>query len=116
MATVDTSYVRRELKAIIATSKVVAKQIHNALEVLESSPGKFPKLDDIPSELAREYPGATFRKIKIQHSRHSFRLIFIHWMFEGGGEHVDVIYAFRRQEGYAIDWEWIESILSESNE
>jgi hypothetical protein len=111
MATIDTSYVRRELRAIIATSKVVARLVKKVLEQLEADPSAFDELDVVPDDVARRFRNATFRKAKIEHNPHSFRLVFIHWSFEEEGreDHVDVIYAFPRKDGYEIDWKWIES-------
>lgn len=109
MASVDSSYVRDELRAVARTSNVVKKLLWEALEKLEEAPESFEELQDVPPDLKVKYPEATFRKIYIEHRRHSFRLIFIHWQIEPD-DHVDIIYAFPRKKGYAIDWEWVDEV------
>src|SRR5580704_1356745 len=107
MATIDTSYVTAELKAIAATSKPIRKLLYDALATLEEKPGSFPKLDDVPRSIRRRFPTAIFRKVKLIHDPHGFRLVVIHWRNPNGEDHVDVIYAFSRKEGYEIDWTWV---------
>ncbi|HET6881772.1 MAG TPA: hypothetical protein VFI31_16530 [Pirellulales bacterium] len=121
MASIDTHLVRKQLKAIAASSKAVKKLLYDALERLEENPSQFPALDECPEDLLREYPDATLRKVYIERDPHSFRLVIIHWVFpdedgedEGGEEHVDVIYAFPRKRGYSIDWEWVAEFMNES--
>ncbi len=114
MATLDTSYVRKELKAIIASSRAVARLVQNSLEALEADPSQFPEIEFVPPDILRDYPAATLRKVYIEHDRHSFRLIVAHWAIDDAEDHVDVLYAFRRKAGYPIDWRWVNEVLRQS--
>ena len=115
MASIDSSYVRQELKAIIATSKVIEKLVHNALTRLEANPESFPLLEDVPRPIRRKFPHSIFRKVYIEHDKHSFRLVVIHWRLGGDDDHVDIIYAFPRKDGYAIDWDWVETFADDDD-
>ncbi|HVC94522.1 MAG TPA: hypothetical protein VND64_12565 [Pirellulales bacterium] len=114
MASVDTSLVRKELKAIAARSKVVRKLLYEALEGLEEDPSQYSELEMYPAELRQKYPDVVLRKVYIEHNPHNYRLVFIHWTFEDSSEHVDVIYAFPRKRGYPIDWEQVEQFLRDA--
>jgi hypothetical protein len=113
VATLDTSYVKRELQSIIASSKAVAKLVHGALSRLEKNPGQFPLLDHVPRKTKKLFPHAIFRKVVIEHERHSFRLVVIHWRRPNAKDHVDVIYAFPRKKGYPIDWDEVDSFAED---
>lgn len=111
MASIDSSYVRQELKAIIATSKIIARLVEKTFERLETDPGSFDELEDVQPQIAGRYPKATFRKAYIEHRKHNFRLVFIHWSSDDEhDEHVDVIYAFARKRGYPINWDWVDEV------
>lgn len=116
MATIDSSYVEKELRAIRDTSQAVRKLLRQRFEQLEANPGGFPTLERVDPRIRAEFPGVTLRKVKIESGRHSFRLVCAHWEFEEGEEHVDILYAFRRKAGYPIDWDWIDAILREREE
>jgi hypothetical protein len=111
MATIDSSYVERELRAVIASSQAVRSAVRRTLERLEQDPSTFPELEWVPPAIRREFPDVTLRKIAIRSGRHDYRLVVAHWRLEEGREHVDVLYAFRRRKGYAIDWDWVDSVL-----
>ena len=112
MPTIDTSYVRQELRAISDCSNAVKTLLREALEQLESDPSCFEPLVDVPARITEAYPSVTLRKIKLQSGRHNFRLIAAHWARGAREDHVDILYAFRRQDGYPIDWDWVDEILS----
>ena len=109
MATIDTSLVAREIRVILASSKVIKRLLRDTMEQLETDPGSFPKLEDVPEKIRSTYPNVTLRKAKIESGKHSFRLVFAHWKLADEREHVDVLYAFPRKRGYPIDWEWVDS-------
>ena len=115
MATIDSSYVDRELRAIRDTSQAVRKVLRDRLQQLEEDPGVFAALERVDPRIRREFPGVTLRKVMIETGRHSFRLVCAHWEFNEGEDHVDILYAFRRKAGYSIDWDWIDSVLKESD-
>jgi hypothetical protein len=110
MATIDIELVTRPLQAIKSTSRVVAKLLYECLEAIETEPAQFDELDEVRPSTAALFRQATFRKAYIEHGKHSFRLVFVHWTFSPDDEHVDVIYAFPRKRGYPIDWDWIEQL------
>lgn len=119
MASIDTHLVRKELRAIAASSKAIKKLLYDALERLEENPSQFPALDDCPDDILKEYPHATLRKVRIERDPHSFRLVFVHWILpddDGIDEHVDVIYAFPRKRGYSIDWAWVNDFMDRATE
>jgi hypothetical protein len=116
MATIDTSYVRQELRAIADSSNAVKHLLRKALEKLEQNPSSFPVLEEVPDNLTASYPNLTLRKIKLRSGKHNYRLVVAHWTLESGAEHVDVLYAFRRQDGYPIDWTWLDSIAGDVQE
>jgi hypothetical protein len=109
MATVDTSLVEREIRVILASSNVIKRLLRDTLEQLETAPGSFPKLEDVPEKIRTAYPNVTLRKAKLESNKHSFRLVFAHWKLADEHEHVDVLYAFPRKRGYSIDWKWVDS-------
>ena len=110
---IDTSYVRRELKAIAGISRRVNSLLYAALERLESNPSSFPPLEEINPDIQQRFPTVTFRKVKLEHHKHSYRLIVAHWDMTPQDDHVDVIYAFSRKPGYPIDWDEVDQLLSE---
>ncbi|HEX5471107.1 MAG TPA: hypothetical protein VFW73_04440 [Lacipirellulaceae bacterium] len=119
MASIDTHLVRREIKAIAASSKAVKKLLYDALERLEENPSQFPELDDCPEGFATQYPNATLKKVRIERDPHSYRLIVVHWILtddDPPDEHVDIIYAFPRKRGYPIDWTWVAEFMDEATE
>jgi hypothetical protein len=91
----------------------VGKLVFNALAALEKDPGQFPLLDDVPRRIRKLFPTAIFRKIYIRHNPHSFRLVVIHWRRGASEDHVDVIYAFPRKDGYAIDWDDVAAFAAD---
>jgi hypothetical protein len=111
MASLDTSLVDHELKRIIRTSQAIKKLTARVLEQIEEDPSSFKKLDEIPRALREIEHLTEIRKAYITHRKHDFRLIFAHWTFEDGAEHVDVLLAFPRKAGYSIDWEQVEEWL-----
>ena len=113
MATIDTSYVRRELQAIAASSSAVKKLLYEALEGLEKNPSAFPRLEIVPPELQARYPSLAMRKVYIETGKHSYRLVVAHWTLSPRTEHVDVLYAFPRKKGYPIDWDKLKELLQE---
>src|SRR5262249_55152915 len=114
MATIDTSLVDRALHAIAATSNAVKTLLRDTLEQIEINPAQFELLDNVPPVLTKFGNLAGIRKAKITSKKHDFRLVFAHWRFDDEKEHVDILLAFRRKDGYEIDWEWVESHLNES--
>jgi len=111
MATLDTSYVRRELRAIRDSSRAVSNLLKQVLEDLEADPSRFEPLQAVPPAIAESYPAVTLRKAKIESGRHSYRLVVAHWKLEDREDHVDVLYAFPRRRGYPIDWHEVERML-----
>ncbi|MBI1903875.1 MAG: hypothetical protein HYS13_22460 [Planctomycetia bacterium] len=116
MASIDSSYVKRELKAIAATSQLVKKLLQETFEALERDPSSFPLLDVVPEHVRQGYPTAQLRKAYLESGKHSFRLIFIHWTFPDSDreDHVDIVYAFPRRKGYPIDWDDVEDFLKDA--
>jgi len=112
-ASIDTSYVRRELRAIASASHRVKHLLQNALEKIETSPSQFDELNYVSPKIKAAYSGVVMRKVRIQCGQHNYRLILAHWTFADGREHVDILYAFPRQDGYPIDWDEVGEMLGE---
>jgi hypothetical protein len=112
MATINHRWVERELKALLSLSQGVRKLAQNVLEKIEGVPASFDELDVVPLDLTLS-PGVAIRKAKIVHRKHDYRILFLHRRSDEGSEHVDLLYIFKRKEGYHIDWEWIASVLGE---
>src|SRR5216684_7680144 len=106
MATIDCRWVKRELRALCSVSQGVKKLLQNVLEEIERDPSAFPILDNVPLDLD-PYPGVAIRKAKITHRRHDYRIVFLHRRLEDDAEHVDLLFVFKRTDGYHIDWDWI---------
>src|SRR5437762_1493500 len=111
MATLDPRRVGKELKRIAATSQAVKHLLFETLEFIESQPASFAELTNVPAGVANLGHLSAIRKAKIVHRKHDFRLIFAHWRFEDESEHVDLLLAFRRRDGYEIDWNWVTETL-----
>jgi hypothetical protein len=105
--------VKRFLRAIRDTSKVVATKLRETLERIKEHPEQFDELDKVPDFIARR-SDVRVRKAKIQHQKHNFRLLFIHWTQPDGSEHVYLFDAFPRLKGYEIDWDWCGKLLGEA--
>jgi len=102
-ATVDIRLVEKELRRIAKVSDGVRKQLQRTLADMEQDPGRFDTLEAVEIPL----PANTcLRKAKIQHRKYSFRLLFAHHRL-GDRDHVDVLMAFPRRQGYDIDWSWV---------
>ena len=84
MATIDTSYVRRELRAIADSSNAVKHLLRKALEKLEQNPSSFPPLEEVPGNLTASYPNLALRKIKLRSGKHNYRLVVAPWTLESG--------------------------------
>lgn len=110
MASIDSSLVRQEIKSIIATSQALKKQVKAMFERLETVPSFYDELDEIDPTIAAEFSNLTLRKVYLTTRRHDFRVVFAHWKIEDL-EHVDLLLAFPRKRGYAIDWEWLAGVL-----
>jgi len=113
MVTLDTSYVRQQLRAIADSSNAVRKLLYDTLERLETDPSSFPPLESVPPTVAARYPSVSFRKAKIESGRHTYRLVFAQWQFKDRDDHVDVLYAFPRRSGYPIDWDEVDEMLGQ---
>jgi hypothetical protein len=108
MATIDSSLVRNELRAIRDTSNVLKKQLKDMFKQLQKDPSEFSAMEVVPKDLIRD--DLTFRKVYLEHQSHTFRVVFVHWTFPDDPdrpEHVDIILAFPRKNGYKIDWDWV---------
>jgi hypothetical protein len=110
MARLIVRHVRRQLEAIRDTSQRLKHLLHSTLKAMEANPSAFEELKEIPAQI-RAIPGVTVRKTKITHGAHDYRLVFLHFRPDEGEEWSEVIYAFRRREGYPLDWDWIEGLL-----
>jgi hypothetical protein len=110
MATIDSSFVRQEIKRIIATGQGMAKRLKALFEKLESDPSQFDELDELDPAIADEFSNVTLRKAYLTSGKHDFRIVFAHWK-DTDFEHVDLLLAFPRKRGYAIDWNWMGDIL-----
>jgi hypothetical protein len=110
MASINVERVKSQLKSIAKVSQAVKHLLRNVLEALEENPSQFEELEEIPERI-RAIPGVTIRKAKLTHPPHDYRLVFLHFRPGDAEERVEVIYAFRRQEGYPLHWDWIEGQL-----
>ncbi len=110
MATIDSSLVRQELKSIIASSQGLAQQAKPVFERLETDPSTFDKLEHVDPAVEAEFSNVTLRKAYLTSGRHDIRIIFAHWN-DNDIDHVDLLLAFPRKQGYEIDWAWIANIL-----
>ena len=115
MASIDTSLVDGEFRAIVRTSQGIKKRLRSVMGDIESDPGSFDELKDVPNDI-HELPNVVLRKAKITQGPHDFRLIFSHWTFDDGTEHVDMLMAFPRKEGGHIDWPWILDHLAREDD
>ena len=112
MTTIDTRLVDGELRAMIKTSQGVKKRLKEILEAIERNPTGFPLIEDIPRSITSLGNLVGIRKAKVISGKHDFRLLFAHWRFEKGKEHVDLLLAFPREHGYQINWSWVEDHLA----
>jgi hypothetical protein len=103
MAKVDHSRVEHELKTLLSVSQGVRKKLRSILLALERNPGAFEELEHVPLDMA-SYSGVVFRKAKVIQGKHDYRIVFLHRQLNDGSEHVDLLYIFKRKEGYQIDW------------
>jgi hypothetical protein len=69
--------VKRSLRAIRDTSKVIATKLRDTLQRIQEHPDQFEELDKVPDFMSRR-SDVRVRKAKIQHHKHNFRLLFIH--------------------------------------
>jgi hypothetical protein len=111
MATIDIRRVDRELKALLSLSQGVRKRVRKVLEAIERDPDSFEEIDPLGLDLA-PHPGVSIRKAKIIQGKHDYRMIFL-CRRQNDSEHVDLLYVFKRKDGYHIDWEWMASVLEE---
>jgi hypothetical protein len=105
--------VKRSLRAIRDTSEVIATKLRDTLQRIREHPDRFEELDKVPDFIARR-SDVRVRKAKIQHHKHNFRLLFIHWTQPDGSEHVYLFEAFPRLKGYGIDWDWCDKFIAEA--
>jgi hypothetical protein len=110
MARLIVRRVWRKLEAIRDASQRLKHLLHSTLKDIEENPSAFEELKEIPRRM-RAIPGVTVRKAKITHGAHDYRLVFLHFRPEEGEEWSEVIFVFRRREGYPLDWDWIEGLL-----
>jgi len=103
--------VRKIRMSLISLSNALRHLVRKALERIEADPSQFEELSDVPPRIREAYSGVVLRKVKIECGRHNYRLVFAHWTLADGKEHVDVLYAFRRQAGYPIDWDDVDKVL-----
>jgi hypothetical protein len=101
--------VRKQLESICAASQAVKHLLQAVLTGIEENPSAFPELERIPERI-RAIPGVTVRKARITRDPHDYRLVFLHFRPDGGEEWAEVIYAFRRRDGYPVDWDSIEGL------
>ena len=87
--------------------------LRNALQTLERNPASFPALDHVPERITKAFPRVTLRKIRLVSGKHNFRIIVAHWDRGDREDHVDGLYAFPRRDGYPIDWDWVDRLLSD---
>jgi len=114
-AIVRTALVEREIRAMRARSSQVRHQTDRAFATAESNPATFPEVDDVEGLLA-DRKDIVLRKVKIRHQSHDFRMLFLHHRRSEVPDLVDFVYVFDREDGYEIDWEWIDSMLPEEEE
>src|SRR5947209_4183394 len=105
MATIDASLVAKELRTLVKISQGVKKLLKRTLEEIERDPSAFEKLKDVPAELMNLESLVAYRKAKIISHKHDYRILFAHWKFEEGEEHVDLLLVFPRKDDYRIDWQ-----------
>jgi hypothetical protein len=112
MAVVSKRFVHEQLKALIGRSQGGKKLMHDALERLESEPRSLETLEDVPADLAcRE--NLYFPKVKITSGSHDYRILAVGIKREDGEDYVELLYVFRRRDGYKLDWDWIRSLSDE---
>ncbi len=112
-AIVRTTLVEREIRAMRARSSQVRHQTDRAFETAENNPTAFPEVDEVEGVLSGRMD-VTLRKVKIRHQSHDFRLLFLHHRRNDGPDLVDFVYVFDREDGYEINWEWIDSMIPEA--
>lgn len=111
MASIDSSWVEEDLKKLIRTSSRLKDILKGVFLQLEEDPSVYEELTEVDPSLIKEFPHVTFRKIKLIHQRHDFRIIIAHYLLDESQEHVDVLMVFPRKSGYLIDWDWVESAV-----
>lgn len=114
MATIDPRLVVKELRKIASVSQGVKKCLRDVLERIEDNPSDFSEVRDTPGISAFGHLVA-IRKAKVINQKHDYRILFAHWRFKDGQEHVDLLMAFPREDDYKIDWEWIEACLQDKD-
>jgi len=111
MASIDSSLVKDEIKRLISLSQSAKKQVRNVFTRLEADPSEFEELQYVSPDVAARFENVTIRKVKITGKNHDYRMIVAHWILSDDSEHVDVLLVFAREQGYAIDWDWVEATL-----
>src|SRR5438067_2203735 len=112
MATINCDWVDRPLKAMLSVSQGVKKEAFTVLKAIERDPRSFDELQDLPDDFAIP-PGIAIRKAAVINRKHDYRIVFLHRQLDDESEHVDLLFIFKRKDGYKIDWEWIASLLEE---
>jgi len=112
MATINSDWVERPLKAMLSVSQGLKKAAHKVLKAIERDPSSFDALEDLPDDLAVP-PGVGLRKAAVINRKHDYRIVFLHRRLDDGTEHVDLIDVFKRKNGYRLDWDSIKSVLEE---
>jgi hypothetical protein len=98
---------------MVKTSQGIKKALRAILADIEKDPNAFDEMEDVPSQIKQVGNLVAIRKAKVTTQNHDFRIIFAHWRFEDGREHVDLLLAFPRKDGYEIDWQWVIDSLAE---
>lgn len=111
MATLRTHLVDQQIRRMLRVSQRIKKLLYETFKHIEQDPSAFEELDDAPEWVGMVPNLVALRKAKVIHQKHDFRLIFAHWKWEDGSEHVDLLLVFPRKQGYQIDWEWVQRSL-----
>ncbi len=110
MDIVSRRFVTNELKALIRLSQGIKKLVRDALERLESDPRAEESLEDVPPDLSSR-EDLYFPKVKITNGPHDFRILAVGVKQGSGDDYVELLYVFRRKDGYKLDWDWIRQLL-----
>jgi hypothetical protein len=108
MATIDSSLVQGAIKRMISTSPAVKSLVRKMFRQLEADASIYEELDSVDQSITEEFNSVVLRKVYITTHRHNYRVIFAHWT---AIEHVDILMAFPRKDGYEIDWSWVLKIM-----
>lgn len=112
--TIDTSQVHADLLATKSLGQGFRKALKKRLESIEANPSSCPPLDNVPPDLS-SIPGLVIRKARVINGPNNWRIIYAHWTFDTGEQHVDLLFVFNRPTDGYPDFDAIQRVIERVN-